>query len=205
MTPRAFFLRAFFCALSALHTQTIRYFMARPNLVADCAQCCALCCVALSFERSKDFAFDKPAHVPCPKLSSDHRCSIHSELIEKGCAGCVRYQCYGAGQRVTRLFGGAAWQHDEYGAKEMFDAFFVVRSLHELLSLLESARDVASGTSLETPLEELLRDVDAAAALPREALLRVEPDTLVRRAHVLLRALRPYVEGQRENQLAPEG
>ncbi|MCY1016082.1 hypothetical protein [Pyxidicoccus sp. MSG2] len=38
--------------------------MPRPDLVPDCSACTALCCVATSFERSEDFAFDKPVGWP---------------------------------------------------------------------------------------------------------------------------------------------
>ena len=43
----------------------------RHALRADCSRCEALCCVAPAFAASADFAIDKPAGVPCPRLRDD--------------------------------------------------------------------------------------------------------------------------------------
>ncbi|MDR3081083.1 MAG: pentapeptide repeat-containing protein, partial [Streptomyces sp.] len=40
----------------------------RSDLRADCSSCFALCCVALPFAASADFAIDKAAGTPCPNL-----------------------------------------------------------------------------------------------------------------------------------------
>ena len=107
---------------------------------ADCARCVALCCVSLAFDRSDLFAFDKPAGLPCPNLTSNHRCAIHPDLERHGFAGCARYDCSGAGQRVTQeLFAGRSWQEDPALAGPMFDAFRAMRLVHELRLLLETA------------------------------------------------------------------
>jgi len=53
-------------------------------LHADCSRCFALCCVAPAFERSSDFAIDKPAGRPCPHLQADSRCGIHPRLRGEG-------------------------------------------------------------------------------------------------------------------------
>ncbi|QSQ19424.1 hypothetical protein JY651_29365 [Pyxidicoccus parkwayensis] len=102
--------------------------MRRHDLVPDCGACAALCCVATSFERSEDFAFDKPAGVACRYLTRTHRCAIHAELIARGCRGCAAYDCYGAGQRATR-----APEHLRH------PVFFILRGLHEQLCLLTDA------------------------------------------------------------------
>jgi len=110
---------------------------------ADCARCVALCCVSLAFDRSELFAFDKPAGLPCPHLLSNHRCGIHADLERRGLAGCARYDCFGAGQRVTEeLFGGRSWREDPALAVPMFDAFRAMRLVHELLLLLETAGNI---------------------------------------------------------------
>lgn len=102
-------------------------------LRADCPACVGLCCVALAFDCSALFAFDKPAGEACRHLTSAHRCAIHARLTAEGMAGCARYDCLGAGQRATTLFPGRAPD------REMFEAFRVLREVHGLLQLLHIA------------------------------------------------------------------
>lgn len=109
-------------------------------LSPDCARCAALCCVCLAFDRSAFFAFDKEPGVPCRHLTEEHRCEIHHELSSRGFSGCIRYECSGAGQRVTQeIFGGRSWRDDPALAQPMFDAFRAMRQVHELLQLLQTA------------------------------------------------------------------
>lgn len=104
------------------------------ELRADCGSCRALCCVALPFTRSADFAFDKPADVSCRHLDGT-ACGIHDRLRTDGFPGCAAFDCFGAGQRVTRDYkaGGAA--------------FRTALRLHELLWYLREALtwDVPAG------------------------------------------------------------
>ena len=41
---------------------------------SDCENCFGLCCVALSFTASSDFAFDKEEGVPCRNLQKENHC-----------------------------------------------------------------------------------------------------------------------------------
>jgi hypothetical protein len=117
--------------------------MSEPVLTADCGQCAALCCAYHAFDRSEQFAIDKPAGVPCPNLSGQGRCTIHATLVESGYSGCAGYDCLGAGQRVVQeLFGGRSWQAEPALKKPMFEAFRVMRQVHDLLSLLATARQL---------------------------------------------------------------
>jgi hypothetical protein len=106
--------------------------MATFDLVPDCGRCAALCCVATHFDASEDFALTKGAGIRCPMLTKDHRCDIHSELIERGFSGCAIYSCYGAGQRITRMATTSA--------EERNAAFLNLRGLHELIWLLTEAK-----------------------------------------------------------------
>ncbi|WP_136658870.1 hypothetical protein [Nitratireductor sp. XY-223] len=109
-------------------------------LRADCANCAALCCVALSFDKSGQFGFDKPAGTPCPHLDPDNRCAIHAQRRENGFAGCIDYDCFGAGQRVTQeVFAGRTIVDDPATLRSMMHAFRAMRQVHELLLLLRTA------------------------------------------------------------------
>jgi len=110
--------------------------LSRTDLRADCGSCFGLCCVALTFAKSADFALDKPAGEACPNLSQDFRCTIHSKLRTAGFQGCTVYDCFGAGQEISRR-AGQTWR--EQPGQEMFAALPILRQLHELLWYLTEA------------------------------------------------------------------
>jgi len=108
---------------------------------ADCERCVGLCCVAAPFQRSADFALTKPAGVPCPHLGTDHRCTIHAQLQERGFPGCVSFDCYGAGQRVTaRHPAPPAGTHGATPRAALFDDFHATMGVCELGWHLDAAR-----------------------------------------------------------------
>jgi uncharacterized protein YjbI with pentapeptide repeats len=159
-------------------------------LKADCSNCFGLCCVALPFRASADFAIDKDAGEPCRNLQQDFGCGIHATLREEGFRGCTVFDCYGAGQKVAQqTYGGRSWREAPGTAKQMFAVFPVMRQLHELLWYLTEAltidaaeesfnelRTVLEQTellTLGTPDELELIDVDAHRVVVAELLERV--------------------------------
>jgi uncharacterized protein YjbI with pentapeptide repeats len=161
------------------------------DLRADCGSCFGLCCVALPFARSADFAVDKAAGTACGNLGDDFRCGIHTRLRGEGFNGCTVYDCFGAGQQVSQVtFGGESWRTGgREHARRMFDVFPVVRHLHELLWYLTEALTLPAArpvhADLRRALEETRRltgrtaeelgELDLAAHRQRvnESLLRV--------------------------------
>lgn len=134
-------------------------------LHADCGRCVGLCCVAPLFVASAEFAVTKFAGDPCPNLAPDNRCTIHDRLRPSGFPGCVTYDCFGAGQRVSsELFPGADWRTDEATATALFDAFELVRPLHELLWYLEAALALEAALPLAARLAEAYGATDLLAA-----------------------------------------
>lgn len=110
------------------------------DLGADCANCFGLCCVALAFAKSSDFPFDKPAGEPCVNLDRQDACRIHPHLRDRGFKGCTVFDCFGAGQKVSRrTFDGRSWREDPATRAAMFSTFPIVRRLHELLWYLDQA------------------------------------------------------------------
>jgi hypothetical protein len=152
-------------------------------LAADCARCVGLCCVAPAFAASVDFAVDKPAGDPCPNLEVDNRCGIHARLRESGFPGCVVFDCFGAGQRVTQeLLPGADWRTGEADATSMFAAFAVAWPLHELLFYLRAAAAMPAAARLRAALEAAYDETDMLAA--RSAIDITTPDVNAQRARV---------------------
>jgi uncharacterized protein YjbI with pentapeptide repeats len=143
----------------------------RGRLQADCSRCAALCCAALPFAASADFAVDKAAGTPCHHLRDDFRCGIHSELRSAGFPGCTVYDCFGAGQHVVQVtFGGRDWRSSPDEAAQMFAVFPVMRTLHELLWYLTEARALPQSEPLRAELD---RALDAT-----EGFTRLEPAEL---------------------------
>ncbi|OPF71337.1 hypothetical protein VT50_0234285 [Streptomyces antioxidans] len=133
----------------------------RHALRADCASCFGLCCVALPFAASADFAIDKGAGEPCRNLRADFRCGIHSRLREEGFPGCTVYDCFGAGQKVSQLtFEGRDWRRHPGTAPEMFAVFSVMRHLHELLWYLTEALALPPARPVHGALREALRETE---------------------------------------------
>ena len=134
------------------------------ELEADCGRCAGLCCVAPAFARSADFAISKPARAPCPNLAvgapgEPAPCTIHAELPERGFPGCVTFDCFGAGQRVTAL---ADWRLSPEAA---FGAFDAMRALHEVLWYLAEPLDalVAERSALADRVAGLGPEADVGA------------------------------------------
>lgn len=160
----------------------------RAHLRADCASCVALCCVALAFSASADFAVDKRAGEPCRHLATDLRCGIHTRLRPRGFPGCVAYDCFGAGQKVTQVtFGGRDWRDDPRSAPRMFAALPVVRVLHELLWYLTESLVATPGGSERDVLQATLDETERLSLLPAEGLEHLDVETHRREVAVLLR------------------
>lgn len=169
----------------------------QADLRGDCERCFGLCCVALPFAASADFAVDKAAGTPCRNLREDHRCGIHARLRQKGFTGCTVYDCFGAGQQVSQVtFGGRDWRTGpREDAHRMFEVFPVVRQLHELLWYLTEALALPAARPLRAELDEALRKTrELTAGTPGElagldvAAHRQEVNVLLLRTSELARA-----------------
>ncbi len=111
------------------------------------------------------FAYDKKAAEPCKHLTKDHACNIHEQLTDKGFAGCVRYNCFGAGQRVTNeLFAGKSWRDHPNEAQKMFDAYRVMHNVHEFLAMLEAARKLKLDSVQIKQVEVFQNELSPASA-----------------------------------------
>lgn len=169
----------------------------RADLRGDCERCFGLCCVALPFAASADFAIDKQAGTPCPNLRDDHRCGIHARLRQQGFSGCTVYDCFGAGQKVSQVtFGGQDWRTGSRAdARRMFDVFPVVRQLHELLWYLTEALALPPARPVHADLrrslektEELTRRTPEQLAALDVGAHRQEVNVLLLRTSELVRA-----------------
>ncbi|WP_158965791.1 hypothetical protein [Chachezhania sediminis] len=124
------------------------------HLKTDCSKCAALCCLALAFDKGRDFAFDKNPGEPCRNLSG-HSCAIHDRLEQEGFRGCVAYDCMGAGNRVVQeVFGGLTWRDEPRLARVMTEAFAAMREMHRRIDMLR----VAGTFPLQPPEDQARRE-----------------------------------------------
>ncbi|WP_425356976.1 pentapeptide repeat-containing protein [Streptomyces inhibens] len=145
------------------------------GLQSDCGSCFGLCCVALPFAASADFAIDKDAGRPCPNLQTDFRCGIHTELRPRGFSGCTVFDCFGAGQKVSQVtFGGQDWRQAPGTARQMFDVFPVMRQLHELLWYLAEALTLRPARPVHADLRAALEKTEGLTRGSAQELAELE-------------------------------
>lgn len=153
----------------------------RHRYRGDCENCFGLCCAALPFSVSVDFAIDKAAGEPCRNLREDFRCGIHTKLRDSGFRGCTVYDCYGAGQKVSQeTFKGVSWRERPDTARAMFEVLPIVWQLHELMLYMEELLGRSAASALHAELREELIEI--------ERLTRLEPDALRELSISVLRA-----------------
>ncbi len=179
-----------------------------PTLRPDCGNCFALCCTALGFARSADFAIDKAAATACPNMADDFSCTIHQRLRPRGFSGCTVFDCFGAGQAVSQhTFAGTSWVDNPWSASSMFAVFKVVRQLHEMLWYLAEAQQRTFDPDLASAAEHLSGHIATVAQGNAPTVLATDVETLHGEVRTLLMEVS---EGLRasygaEDQKAPDG
>ena len=144
----------------------------KGNINADCKNCFGLCCVALSFAASSDFAFDKGEGIPCRNLQEDYQCGIHKNLRLNGLRGCTVYECFGAGQKVSQVtYKGNDWRGNPAAAKEMFAVFPIMQHLHEMLYYLYEALSFEEARTIYKDLKRAAEETERLTYLSPESLL----------------------------------
>lgn len=164
------------------HTDVLLH-TSRSDLHTDCKNCFGLCCVALPFAASADFALNKDGGRPCPNLQDDYHCGIHQQLRQKGFRGCAVYECFGAGQKVSQvLFKGKDWRKAPETAKQMFEVFPIVQQLHEMLLYLAEALSLKAAKPIYKELRCLFDETEQLTQMKPNAI--IELDVSAHRAKV---------------------
>ena len=163
------------------------------DLRPDCARCAALCCVTPAFDRSDEFAIDKPACSACPNLDGADRCRIHDRLEPAGFGGCVLYDCLGAGQRVVQeVFAGASWRADPTLLPAMGRALVELRWVHELIQLLQVAATIPLSDDERRQLATLAAALEPAEGWSAESLETFAAGAVPDRIRTYLKSLRRH-------------
>jgi uncharacterized protein YjbI with pentapeptide repeats len=158
------------------------------ELRIDCEKCFGLCCTALYFSASEGFPTNKDAGKPCINLQSDFTCSVHKSLRKKGLKGCIAYDCFGAGQKVAQVTcGGCDWKQAPESAKQMFEAFLIMRQLHEMLWYLTEAFILQTDLDIKEKISFLLENTERLTLLDIDSLLAVDVEAHRTKVNVLLK------------------
>ncbi|NLW90568.1 MAG: pentapeptide repeat-containing protein [Syntrophomonadaceae bacterium] len=158
-----------------------------PSLKADCSNCCGICCVALYFSSSEGFPQDKKTGDPCRHLQPDSRCAIYSKLQEQELKGCMAFDCFGAGQKVTTVsFAGLDWRKSSELAQAMFDVFLIMRHLHEMQWYLSDALRQSSARPIYRDLQDMLKETEEVTLLSPSEIIGLDMDALRGRVNKLL-------------------
>lgn len=158
------------------------------KLSADCENCFGLCCVALYFSASEGFPTNKDAGKPCINLQSNFTCSVHKNLRDKGLKGCTAYDCFGAGQKVAQVTcGGHDWSQAPESAKQMFEAFLIMRQLHEMLWYLTQAFILQTDRGIKEEISSLLDNTERLTLLDIDSLLALDVVAHRTKVNILLK------------------
>ena len=130
----------------------------KSNLSINCKECTGLCCVALYFSKSDGFPENKKAGKPCVNLNNDFTCNVYTQLESKGLKGCITYDCFGAGQKVTHEWKTkGAWNTNNSIKQDIFKSFEINQLLNQIMWYLLDAYTICDESEL-TMINQLIRE-----------------------------------------------
>jgi len=167
------------------------------SLKSKCDACFGLCCVALFFSKTDGFPHDKIAGEACSHLAFDHRCDVYPDLKRLGYKGCITFECFGAGQKISQVtFANQDWRRDPVISKNMFDSFQVMRQLHEMIHYVSEAILRNETISIHRKLSEILIKLIDNTNLSSDNLLKLSLSDLHNEVDVLLTVASELVLGE---------
>ena len=152
-----------------------------------CEACSGLCCVALYFSKYDGFPADKAAGTPCRNLGRDFKCIIHKELGKKKMKGCLAYDCCGAGQLVTALYGERNWSSDPQDAQEIYDVFVKTFYLQQMLWYLTEVMTLLPARPLWKQAESCITQLSGILQTNPKEILNFGMEEFGPRANALLK------------------
>ncbi len=177
-----------------IYTHEERY---SKELRVDCEKCFGLCCVALYFSASDGFPTNKEAGKPCINLQADYNCAVHKNLRDNGLKGCTAYDCFGAGQKVAQVtFNSHDWWKDPECAKQMFEAFLIMRQLHEMLWYLTQALILQTDRNGKDEINSLLDNTEDLTLSDLNSLLSIDIEAHRTKVNSLLKSTSELVRGK---------
>lgn len=158
------------------------------KLKTDCQNCSGLCCVALCYRKSDGFPSNKLAGVTCRHLTENFHCDIHQKLGELNMKGCLNYDCFGAGQKVSRsIYQNIDWMKNPDMAEEIFEVFLKVTQLHQILWYLIQATTICEDGKLAAEIEKLISENEKMTSMTTWEILEIDIDQYRKKANEALK------------------
>jgi hypothetical protein len=158
------------------------------ELKISCEKCSGLCCVALYCMKTDGFPADKEGGKPCKHLMGDFRCDMHAKLAEKNMKGCLSYDCFGAGQKVTRIYGADKnWRLNPEKASEIFRVFLIVFQLHQMEWYLLESLSLDVDEQLKGDIKALINENESMTSKSPENILKLDIDQYQLRVNQVLK------------------
>lgn len=157
----------------------------------NCEKCCGLCCVALYFTKSDGFPKDKEAGVACENLQTDYKCKMYSKLSKQGLKGCMTYDCFGAGQFITRhLKSLPNWFIiSPKEAVKIFNSYLVVLKVHQTLWYLLQCLILCLPQLEKEQAKSLINEGSSLIEKPFEILSALDTQSFCEKSNVYLRRI----------------
>lgn len=159
----------------------------QESLKIDCTNCFGFCCTALYFSKSDGFPNDKEAGKPCINLDKNFKCKVHKELRKKGLKGCATYDCFGAGQKVAvDTYKGMDWKKNPDISNQMFEAFLIIRQIHEMLWYLSEASRMQNNLNIKNKINNMITEITKISNLDAVSLINLDLVIYRSKVNVLL-------------------
>lgn len=171
-----------------IYEKDIDLFIFEPYRI-NCGSCCGLCCVALYFTKSDGFPKDKKAGIACKNLQTDYKCKVYSQLSKHGLKGCMAYDCFGAGQYITRYIQDLPnWLTiPQKEAETIFQAFLVVMRVYQTLWYLSQCLILQLPRSEKEQAKSLIDEGNALIEISLERLAVLDPQPFCEKANNYLK------------------
>lgn len=170
------------------------------TLLIDCEECCGLCCTALYCTKTDGFPEDKVAGKPCKNLRDDFKCEIHNKLADKHLKGCMSYDCFGSGQKVTQdIYAGVDWKKSPKQADEMFQVFLIVYQLHQMLWYLIEAANLISEENLQDKIKTMIDENVKMTQMSPEKIIALDLEEYRGRVNSALKETCKLVHSEIQN------
>lgn len=162
----------------------------KSNLSINCKECSGLCCVALYFSKLDGFPENKKAGKPCINLNnSNYTCEVYAQLESKHLKGCLAYDCFGAGQKVTQESKSkGTWNTNNTIKQDIFKTFEINQLLNQILWYLLEAYTICDESEMNR-IKQLIKENSILTKKEPHELLVSDIETYRNEVNVELKQL----------------
>jgi len=123
-------------------------------------------------------------------LMEDFSCDTHKKLAELNLKGCLTYDCFGAGQKVTKsIYQNIDWQKNPDMKDEIFKVFLIVTKLHQILWYLIQATTICDDSDLMSVFNQLIEENKEMTNMAPKEILKIEVKGYMDKANVALKKI----------------